>query len=101
MASLGEFFNMVAMEAVIARNGSVLDANVGDETVLMSVDTGEYYALTATSREIWNRLDTPISVRDLCRALADAYGAPVETVTADTLAFLDYLERRNMLKIGD
>ncbi len=89
---------MVAMETIVVRNDAVLDAQVAEETVLMSVENGSYYTLTATSRAIWERLKQPICVRDLCDALVQAYQAPAETVAADTLEFLSYLEAQKMIE---
>ena len=57
---------MVALDTVVVRNSRILDASVGDDTVLMGIEQGNYYALTATSRVIWERLKTPVRVRDLC-----------------------------------
>lgn len=89
---------MVALETIVVRNGSILDASVGDEIVLMSVEKGEYYALTATSRAIWERLKSPVRVRDLCMDLADAYQMPLETVEIDTLEFLSFLAAQKMIE---
>lgn len=89
---------MVAKNMLIVRNDAILSAVVGGETVLMSADQGQYYALTATSRDIWDRLKTPIRVEDLCAALAETYGAPLETIETDTLAFLEYLESQAMIE---
>ncbi|WP_395831093.1 PqqD family peptide modification chaperone [Elstera sp.] len=90
---------MVALETIIVRNDAILDANVGDETVLMSVENGQYYALTATSRAVWERLKQPVRVRDLCADLASAYQTPLETIEADTLEFLSYLEAQKMIEV--
>ena len=88
---------MVALETIIVRNDAILDANVGAETVLMSVENGQYY--TATSRAIWERLKEPVCVRDLCADLASTYQTPVETIEADTLEFLSYLEAQKMIEV--
>lgn len=90
---------MIAKNMMIVRNDAILSAVVGGETVLMSVDQGQYYALTATSHDIWERIETPIVVEDLCIALAEAYGAPLETVETDTMAFLEYLEAQAVIKV--
>lgn len=89
---------MVALETIVVRTSRILDASVGDDTVLMSVEKGEYYALAATSRAIWARLKTPVRVRDLCIDLAETYQAPLETVETDTLEFLTYLEAQNLIE---
>ena len=89
---------MVALESIVVRSDGVLGAVVDGETVLMSVERGDYYALTATSCAIWEQLETPVRVRDLCRTLADAYKAPLETVQADTLEFLSYLAVHKLIE---
>ncbi|PKP93090.1 MAG: PqqD family protein [Alphaproteobacteria bacterium HGW-Alphaproteobacteria-16] len=89
---------MVALEMIVVRNADVLDANVGTEDVLMNIANGQYYALKATSQAIWKRLKEPVRVRDLCVDLADAYAMPLETVTTDTLAFLNYLAAEKMIE---
>lgn len=89
---------MIDLETIVVRSGTVLDASVDDESVLMSIETGHYYTMKVTSRAIWERLDTPVRVGDLCAALADAYRAPLATVEADTLEFLNYLEAQKMVE---
>ncbi len=89
---------MMAPEMIVVRRGDILEAQVSEETVLMSVETGQYFNLTTTSRAIWERLKTPVCVRDLCTELAAAYQTPLETVETDTLAFLGYLEAQNMIE---
>jgi len=89
---------MVTLETIVIRGKGVLGADVGDEAVLMSVENEQYYALTATSRAIWEWLEKPVRVCDLCAALAQAYQAPLETVKTDTLAFLSYLEAQKMIE---
>lgn len=89
---------MVGLETVVVRSAAILDASVGEETVLMSVETGQYYTLKVTSRAIWERLREPVRVRDLCAGLANAYQAPLDAVESDTLAFLNYLEAQNMIE---
>lgn len=92
---------MVALETIVVRNNTVLNACVGAEIVLMNVENGQYYELAATSRTIWERLKSPIRVRDLCAELASAYQTPLETVEADTLDFIRYLEAQKMASAVD
>lgn len=89
---------MVTMETILVRTGQIIGASFGDETLLMSIEKGEYYALSPTSRAIWERLKTPVRVRDLCLDLAETYQAPLATVEIDTLEFLGYLEALNLIE---
>lgn len=78
---------------------NVLGYQLGDEKVLMSVENGQFYAMTATSGAIWGRLAVPVRVGDLCKDLAAAYQAPLETVIADTLDFLSFLETQKLIRV--
>lgn len=89
---------MMALDTVVVRNSDVLGSDVGDDTVLMGIEQGSYYTLTATSRVIWERLKAPVRVRDLCAELAEAYRMPLETVEVDTIEFLDYLETQRLIE---
>jgi hypothetical protein len=88
---------MVALESIIVRSEAVLDVSVDDETVLMSVATGQYLTLKDTSQAIWIRIAQPICVGDLCRDLAQLYRAPLEQVQIDTLAFLNHLAAHDIV----
>jgi hypothetical protein len=89
---------MVSLDTIVVRSSAVLDASVDDESVLMNIETGQYYAMKLSSRAIWERMETPIRVGELCVGLADAYRAPLATVEADTLEFLNYLEAQTMIE---
>lgn len=89
---------MVGPDTIFVRSDKVLDVKLGSETVLMSIESGQYYAFTATSRVIWDYLQAPMRMSDLCTALAGSYQVPLETVEADTLKFLDYLEAQKIIE---
>lgn len=89
---------MIDLEMTVVRNDKILSAAVGDESVLMSLESGTYYALKATSLAIWEHLKEPVRVSDLCDLLADIYQAPLETVKTDTLEFLSLLETQKMIE---
>ncbi|GAB3132122.1 PqqD family protein [Novispirillum itersonii] len=85
------------LDDTVAQRPQALSAEINGETILMSMDSSLYIGLQATSRDIWHRLATPVTVRDLCNSLSEAYGAPLPQVEADTLAFLSHLEQRGLI----
>lgn len=90
----------ITLDDTVVRNPDVLSADLSAQTVLMSVENGMYYGLSATSQDIWQRLSSPVLVRDLCDTLSASYQAPLAQVEQDTLAFLVYLEGRGLLRIA-
>jgi hypothetical protein len=78
-------------KSLLSRSPDLLEATVDDETVLMSVQRGNYYGLARTAHEIWGRLATPTKLDALSAALAAEFDAPPERIAADILPFLDKL----------
>jgi hypothetical protein len=89
---------MIELKTIVVRDNNVFSAIVGDEIVLMSLDSGTYYSLRSTSRAIWDGLKDPVRVSDLCDFLASIYKTPLETVQSDTMAFLSLLEAQKMIE---
>lgn len=83
----------------VIRNASCLSAEVGDETVLMSVESGSYGGLDDIGSDIWQRLEKPLFVAELCDALASDYDAPRSAIEKDVLFFLGALQQKQMIDI--
>ncbi len=92
---------MIDMDSIITRAGSVMAADLDHEVVLMSIENGNYYSLTQTSRDIWQHLAQPVSPSEICRALHGRYAAPPEVIDAETLRFLDSLLARGLIQRVD
>lgn len=83
----------------VQANPSILMTEIGNAIVLLDVDSGRYYNFEAVAGEIWRRIATPCSVRDLCEGLAQEYDAPVERIQTTTLAFLTTLTKKRLAHI--
>ena len=83
----------------VVRNASCLSAEVGDETVLMSVESGCYGGLDDIGSDIWQRIEKPVSVAKLCDALASDYDAPRSAIEKNVLSFLGALQQKQMIDI--
>ena len=48
-------------------------ASMGEHLMMLSVEQGCYYDLNPTARFIWQALETPRRIRDLCRLVNDEF----------------------------
>lgn len=85
-------------EDQIVRNDAVLGADVNEEVVLLDVESGRYFGMAETARAIWEALAAPITIADLCARLSEDYDAPAEQIGTETIAFLDHLEARGLVR---
>ena len=74
--------------SVIRRNGDWLTAQIGDELVMMNSANSRHIGLTETGRRIWEILDTPSTIGQICTVLAGEYDADADEMTADVDSFL-------------
>ena len=54
---------------VVARRDKLIDAEIDDEIVALSIEHGTCYGMNRVASRIWRLLAEPIRVRDLCLAL--------------------------------
>lgn len=89
----------IDLQSTIARNEEIIFSDMGDETVMMSIDKGEYYGLDPIGRRIWELLENPGQVSAVCDTLCQEYNVTPEQCARDVLAFLDQLFKKEIIKI--
>lgn len=78
----------ITLDTLVAQAEDVISAEVGDEVVMLRLESSAYYDTDDIGAEIWRRIATPICVRDLCDRLMLFYDVPPDQCYADVLAFL-------------
>jgi hypothetical protein len=78
----------VTPETKLIRNSDILYAPVGaEEGVMMSIEAGRYYGLNAVAARIWELLESPKTVAELCAQIAEEFDIAAEDCGADVLKF--------------
>ncbi len=81
----------------LARSTAPLSADLHNETVLMSLESGSYYGLEGTARRIWELLASPQSLSDLSHQLAREYQVSPEQCAAEILPFIEEMRQEGLL----
>lgn len=77
----------------------MLVGDVNGQVVALDVESGLCFGLNDVGSEIWRRLQTEITVRDLCRELCDVYDVDYAQCEADVIGLLDDLRSEGMIEI--
>lgn len=72
---------------------------IGSGTLIAATASGEVIEAHQPAPLVWELLETPIEVDDLAALLADAFGAPVATVRADVIGFLERLSHVGLVEM--
>lgn len=79
-------------ETRYSRNPSVLSARLGDdELALLGAAQGKYYGLNGTATRIWELLETPSTLDEICATLVSEFEIDRGTCEQETRALLDEL----------
>jgi len=83
---------------LFVRRPDIFYTLVDGELIIMSSDEEKFLTSNAVAAKIWERLESPVSVEDLCAAvLARFRGGDRSTVKTDIEEFLAALKARNLL----
>jgi hypothetical protein len=89
----------LSSEAVVVRRAEPLTATVDGELVMLDPRTSQYFALDAVGLRVWELLEQPHSVAALCSALEGEFEVSPEACRRDLLAFLEQLEKAELLDV--
>ena len=78
----------IGLDTTLSRKGDILHAPVGmEETVMMNVTAGRYYGLNAAASRIWELLETPKTIAQLCAQICEEFDVDAQTCEAEVLKF--------------
>ncbi|MBP7065783.1 PqqD family peptide modification chaperone [Ferrovibrio sp.] len=92
---------MITPKTRVVRATDILVGEVDGELVIMKVNNGCYFNLDRIGADIWNRLETPCSLEELCAALEQAYKADGETIARDVRSFIEKMLANSLLRQVD
>ena len=79
----------ITLDTVVSRAGETLYARAGtDEAVMMSVAAGRYYGLNAVASRIWELLERPMTIAELCARLCEEFEVDAKTCEAEAMNFV-------------
>jgi|GEM_PF-178386 hypothetical protein len=89
----------ITLNTLVQRNPGLVSSRIDGDTVMMSIDNGEYYGLNPIGTKIWEIIETPVAVSQLISRLLGEFDVSPEECQADTMEFLNQLYAKNLLYI--
>lgn len=70
---------------------------VGEEAIVINLNSGAYYTLNDTGAIFWEMLDGQQTIADCARQIAEAYEVEPEIVEADLLELAEQLRQEGLI----
>ena len=90
----------LSLSSEVVATTQQVSAELTDEVVILSLQTGEYYGLDPIAADIWNLVQQPRTVASIRDALLQQYdGVTPEECEAQVLALLDEMVKLELLEV--
>lgn len=88
----------IGLDSTVVRSSDVLASSMGEELVMVDLDSGSYFGLDSIGAEIWARLEKPVLVSALCEELEREFEVDPATCTGDVLSLLNRMAEEGLLR---
>lgn len=80
----------VTLATTLSRNGDILYASVdADEAVMLNIAAGKYYGLSGVAARIWELLEHPMTLAQLCAQICVEFEVDMRTCEDAVLKFAE------------
>lgn len=79
------------------RNPDLIAADLDGDTVMMSIERGEYFGLSGVGSRVWQLLAEPMALPAIVRTICAEYEVDEPTCQADMQAFLADLQQQGLI----
>ncbi|ARU57710.1 thymidylate synthase-like protein [Oleiphilus messinensis] len=84
----------------VKKNPQLLSVDLSGETVILSIQNGQYYGLNAVASRIWDIIDNPTLVKDLYQIIFDEFDVDRDTCCHTVNAFMKELQKLELVNLG-
>jgi hypothetical protein len=78
-------------QSTVVATGDQVSSPVGEEAVILDVGEGMYYGVNPVGSRVWELIQRPTSVDDICQTIHREYDVAADRCESDVLAFLERL----------
>lgn len=83
------------------RDPDIIATDMDGETVMMSIEQGQYFGLSGVGPFLWDLLAEPMSLDDICTRVLQDYEVDEATCRTDISAFVGELLDKGVLRQAD
>lgn len=85
-------------DSIVRRHRDLLTQVLDDDLLMADLETGHYFGLAKVGRRIWELLEQPASIAQLCEQLQAEYAVEPQACEREVLQFLTELLQDGLIK---
>jgi hypothetical protein len=87
----------ITIDSQVVRSPNQVWTAIGDELVMFNFEAGKYFGVNAVGAAVWERIEQPARVADICADLEQKFAVSSEQCASGVLKFLRSLEERGLV----
>jgi len=87
--------------SIVKRSDGFIHAEVDHEVVALNIDRGTCYGLNLVGSRIWNIIENPVAIDDICSRLIAEYDVDEATCERQVLDLLEELRSEGLIITPD
>lgn len=91
----------ISRDTTVVATPEQVSSDLAGESVILNLKTGMYFGLNEVGASVWNLLQQPRSVNDICTQILDQYEVESEQCEQDVLTLLNELVESELIEIKD
>jgi len=93
--------NSITLQSIVRQSENQVSADMDGEVAMMSIENGKYYCLNETSSRIWQLIEQPRAVGDICSVLQGEFDVQPDQCEAEVLEHVQELVSDNLIQVVD
>lgn len=91
----------ITEQTSVIKGDEVVSSIMDNETIMMSIENGEYYGINPVGSQIWEQIKTPRKVADICKIMCREFNVEPEQCRRDVVNFLNQMVEKGIIAIAD
>lgn len=91
----------LSTDTTVVATPEQVSSDLAGESVILNLKTGMYFGLNEVGASIWNLVQQPRSVKDICDEILDQYEVESDQCEQDVLRLLNELVESELIEIKD
>lgn len=92
--------NRITPDTIVVRNDKkFITSPIGDEIVMMSMESGNYIGINEVGAVIWNKLEQPMTIKEVINYLLSIYDITEDACTEKTVKHIANMANQEMVLI--
>lgn len=88
-------------DTFVVKSRDIISSDMDNETVMMSIEKGEYYGMNSVGSCIWALLEKPNTIDTLCAQLQKQFAVSNQECRQDVSKFVHDLLEKNLIQVSE